>query len=188
MANGYVSPPPSGIYTGTRAVNTQSYTASNVKLGLQFGITIELAIPTGTTKYLSFRTPAGANSIIIQTRLLSTNGGFRYTPRRNAVFTETGTPVSIGNLNGQSLNTSDVIALAIDNVPSNVGVAFDVIRSANGVGNQDEQGIFTGDSIERVLDKDEPYLLSFENLDGNAIYIVYSITWFEGVPDLVPIV
>lgn len=35
MGNGYLSAPPSGIYTGLRAVTTQSYTEANSKNGTQ---------------------------------------------------------------------------------------------------------------------------------------------------------
>ena len=175
---------PNGISSGTRALNVQSYIESNVKLGVQFSTTLELSIPTGETKYLSFRTPAGANSIIIKTRLINTDGGMRYTPRSGAVFNETGISVPIQNLNGQSLNTSGVTVIEIDNVPTDIGTEFDIVRSANGTGSQAQQGIFVGDGLERLLTKDNATLLSFENLDNNTIYIVYSITWFEGVPDL----
>jgi hypothetical protein len=176
-----------GYFNGERAVNTQNYTETNVKLGLQFSIAIEIPILSGTTKYLSLRTPAGINSVIIKTRLISTNGGMRYTPRVGAVFVETGSPIPIVNLNGQSANISDVIALVLNTVPTNIGTAIDVIRSAAGQGNQNEQGIFTGDGLERVLAKDAPYLLSFENLENSDIYVIFNVTWFEGVPDLSPI-
>ena len=177
---------PTGISSGTRALNTQSYVESNVKLGKQFNISIELSIASGATKYISFRTPSGANTVLLKTRLISTNGGMRYTPRANAVFTETGTAVTITNLNGQSLNTSGVTALEIDNVPTDIGDAFDVVRSANATGSQAQQGIFSGDGLDRVLIKDNASLLSFENLDNKTIYVVYSITWFEGELDLDP--
>tara|TARA_R110000851_G_scaffold324622_1_gene492030 strand:+ start:150 stop:977 length:828 start_codon:yes stop_codon:yes gene_type:complete len=174
-------------FTGERAVNTQSFIESNVKLGLQFGITVELPIASGATKYLSFKTPPGANSVIIQNRLVSTDGGMRYTPRSGAVFNETGTGITTTNLNGQSSNTSDVTVLELDNVPSDIGIYFDIVRSADATGNQAIQGIFSGDGFERVLSKDNVFLLSFENLDNKSIYIVFSVTWFEGIPDLTPI-
>lgn len=175
-----------GYFIGERAVNTQSYTASNVKLGKQFGISLELIIASGTTKYVSFRAPSGVNSVIIKTRLLTTNGGMRYTPRTGAIFVESGTPIPITNFNGQSANISEVVALELDNVPTNIGTRFDIVRSANGQGGQNEQGVFDGDGIERVLAKDSPSLLSFQNTDSKEIYVIFNVTWFEGVPDLTP--
>lgn len=177
---------PTGISFGTKAVNTQGYIESNVKKGVQFSVSYEMEFLSLETKYLSLRTPAGVNSVIIKTRLLSTNGGMRYTPRTGAVFAETGVPIVSKNLNDQSLNTSDVTMLEIDNVPTDMGIGFDVIRSAIGKKEDRQQGIFSGIGIERVLSKDEVYLLPFENLESEAIYIIFSITWFEGVPDLTP--
>lgn len=174
---------PSGLFSGFRAINTQSYTESNVKLGLQFGLTVEIEIAPGATANYTLKTPADKN-VSIKTRLISTNGGMRYQPRAGAVLVNDGPAITPNNLNGQSSNVSLVEVRGEPSIITDPGVSFDVVRSAEGSGNQDEQGIFTGDGIERVLDKDTLYLLEFENLDNKAVWVVYSVTWYEGRLDL----
>lgn len=183
MGNGYLSAPPSEIYTGLRAVNVQNYTESNVKLGLQHGLTVELSLTAGQTKYLTFKTPA-VDNVILKTRFITTDGGMRYRPRKNVVVTNDGLVQPSTNFNGQSANVAGSVVRLGPSVITNAGVPFDIVRSANGQGGQKEPGVFAGDGLERVLAKDTTYLLEFENTDNITIYIIYSITWYEGVLDL----
>ena len=179
---------PEEISTGMRAVNVQTYTESNVKLGLQFTVSFEATIAQDDTAYYSFETPASP-TIAIKQRLITTGGGIRYTPRAGATFTPENAPLTVTNLNGNSENTSGVVVNPV--LPVNVtdeGVAFDVVRSATGVGSRDEQGIFVGDGIERILAPSSSILLKFENLDNNAVWVTFSATWYEGDLDLQPIV
>ena len=180
--------PPTGVMRGERAFNVQTYTESNVKLGLQFTVSFEATIAQGDTAYYSFETPASP-TIAIKQRLITTGGGIRYTPRSGAIFTPENAPLTVTNLNGNSANTSGVVVNPV--LPVNVtdeGVAFDVVRSATGVGGRGEQGIFVGDGIERILAPSSSILLKFENLDNNAVWVTFSATWYEGGLDLQPIV
>lgn len=168
------------VYSGLQGITTQPFTEANVKNGTQFSISYEVAVPVGAKAYASIKTPPEDN-ILIKTRLVSTDGGMRYHPRAGAVFTPDATVIPSFNLNGQSSNTSNVIANTVTagNI-TNLGVSFDVIRSASGTGSNREQGIFGTEGIERVLGKDTFYLLEFENLDNKQIYVIYSVTWYEG--------
>lgn len=168
------------VYTGYQGLTTQSFIEANVKNGTQFGITYEVQITAGSKAYAAIKTPTDTN-VLIKTRLLSTDGGMRYMPRIGAVFTPDTTVIPSFNLNGQSANTSQLVANTVTagNVTS-LGTAFDVIRSASGTGSNREQGIFGTQGIERVLPKDTNILLEFENLDNKTIFVVYAVTWYEG--------
>ncbi|AKU42656.1 hypothetical protein [Vibrio phage H188] len=178
---------PGGLFTGLRAMTVQNYTEANVKNGKQFGVSLEIKIPSDGTVYYSFKTPSGDDRISLKNRIITTDGGIRYTPRAGAAFSNTATVVPITNFNANSTNATGVTAFLVGTV-TNEGTPFDVVRSASGTGGGNvTQGIFAGDGIERILQPDTEYLLKFENLDNQERFIIYQITWYEGELDL-PIV
>ena len=174
---------PSDVFNGKRAMTTQSYTEANVKNGSQFTLTIELTLLAFATEYVSFTTPDDGIDTLIKTRLISTDGGMRYTPLLGGTWVNANDLIGTYNLRGDSPNVSHVV---VDNVTSvsDPGAGFDVIRSTSGQGSSRSSGIFSGDGIDRVLRQDTPYLLQFENLENREIFIVYSLTWYEGSLDL----
>lgn len=168
------------VYIGYQGITTQSFVEANVKNGVQFTFTIEMDLAASETRYYSFNT--GSNDTIIKTRLLSTDGGARYTPRRNATYTLGTLQDIIVNLNGKSSNTSNssLYTVPIGNV-TNDGERIDVVRSASGSGTaQRLSSIFDSEGIERILVPNSQYLLKFENLETKSIFIIFSLTWYEG--------
>lgn len=180
-------PNPDGLFYGLRAESVQGYVEANVKHGRQFNIVFEVTVPTGSVTYAAFTTNTVASGFdtVIKSRIISTDGGMRYTPRVGATGIVAGTPVPIINLNARSATVSQNSAYLVTAVSSE-GVPFDIVRSASGVGSNREQGIFQSPGIERILDRNSTYLIKFENLDNKDIYIVYTITFYEGILDIYP--
>lgn len=178
---------PDGLYTGTRAQTTQSYTEANVKHGRQFSIAFELNIPSGQTRYAGFttNTVASGDDTILKTRVINTDGGMRYRPYSGATGVVLGATIPIVNLNARSARLSQNSANIVTDVATK-GVSFDILRTASGTGSNREQGIFEQSGVERILGRDEFYLLEFENLDNKQIFVVFTATLYEGQLDIYP--
>lgn len=176
---------PDGIYTGERAVNMQSYTESNVKLGLQYYLKANWPdgdkITNGTPRNIIFQT--GSKPVIVKTRIVSYVGEeFQLEIFSNPTFSG-GTPKTVGNYN------------VINPVPTTVTVLKDADVTVDGVVLDDEPDFYYGgttgnrnaqaipDGRERVLPPNSTFMVRVSSNVGSGRFS-YFLDWFEGEPDL----
>lgn len=159
-------------------VIADTFLARNIKRGRQFAFVHELSIPSGETRYLAAIT--GNELVSLKLRQITTNGGMRYTPRRNATFVEDASPLPTTNLNGLSSRQAQTQFYTVTAAPTNEGQQFDLLRSASGVGNNRILGVFGESDIERIIPPNNRSLLKFENLDNSAIFVVIEFSYYEG--------
>lgn len=180
-------PNPSGLFLGTRAITAQTYIEANVKHGRQFSVAFEISIPSGQTRYAGFttNTVASGDDTILKTRVINTDGGLRYKPYVGATGVVLGQAIPIFNLNARSSRLSQNSAHIVTSVVDK-GVPFDLLRTAAGTGSNRQQGIFESGGIERILNRNDFYLLEFENLDNKEIFVVFTATLYEGILDIYP--
>lgn len=177
---------PLGVYSGTRAVGIQNYTEANVKLGRQFLFFHEIDIASGETKYISITTPTLTDdqAVIVKSRMLTSDGGFRYTPWRGATFTKGAPIITSVNLNDRAPNADQMQYFEVTGTPdTSTATKLDAVRSAEGVGNNRQLGIFDAEGTERHLRKGEDYLLQFDNTDNKAIFVIIALSHYEGFVD-----
>lgn len=159
-------------------VIADSFIARNIKRGRQFSFSHELSIPAGESRYLAAIT--GNELVSLKLRQITTNGGMRYTPRREATFVEDANPLQTNNLNGLSSRQSQTQFYTVTAAPTNQGQPFDLLRSASGVGNNRILGVFGESEIERIIPPSSRSLLKFENLENAAIFVVIEFSYYEG--------
>lgn len=174
---------PTGVFTGERAVNTQSYTESNTKLGLQQeGSAIFLGVAGGANNDTIFIT--GSKPVILKSRRIT--------------FSGSGVVAFIYELPTYTGGTSAVYqnANAINPVAGESQIIIGATITTDGIlifspnyfiGNQSNQG--KGDSgssfgEENIMKPNTTYLLRITSLDSQPQDIASHLSWFEGEPDL----
>lgn len=165
------------VYTGEQAFTTQSFTEANVKNGSQFYISEVFTLGSGLSKSFVFTT-LNADTIV-KFRQISTDGGLEYRVFRNPVLTDSGTSVTVHNLNDKNPNTNLVVVTEDPTITSN-GDQWDIVKSFNQQGLQSGGGVFATSGAERVLAQNSPYLVQFLNTDNADVDIQYIVSWYEG--------
>jgi hypothetical protein len=171
-------------FQGLRAMNTQTYVETNVKLGAQFYI--QYALPTlagGATHKIAFVT--GAQPVLIKSRdLYGFGASIALQIFKQPTGVTGGTPITVQNYN-------DINAVA-----TTVNVTGGVATTANGTAWGDPQHIYgasqvvsrTGSGLapggDRVLKPNSSYLVVVTNADTQSASADYFLTWYEGAPDL----
>lgn len=177
---------PDYVATGGRALNTQSYTESNTKLGTQFYF--QLYVPTlaaAGTYNIVFT--VGSKIALVKNRTLYTNGvNVSVQLFKAPTGVSGGTTVPVQNYNDINPVAPTATVLGGATVTSNGTSWGDRAHvwnaSANGQGQQSGSGLAPlGD---RVLLPGKSYLIQIVNGDTNAAPFDYFLTWFEGTPDL----
>lgn len=173
--------------TGGRAINTQSYTESNTKLGTQFYFQFyNASLAAGGTYNIVFT--VGSKIVLVKNRTLYTNCvNMAVQLFKAPTGVSGGTPIAVQNYNDINpvAATANVLggAAVTGNGTSWGSPAHIWNASANGQGQQSGSGLAPlGD---RVLLPGKAYLIQIVNNDlVNAAPFDYFLTWFEGTPDL----
>lgn len=178
---------PDGLFTGLRAMTTQSFTEANIKNGLQFYLRQSWPLgdtfASGETKYIYIET--GSKKVIVKNRIVKYTGEeFSLSVYTSPVVTTQGTAINIRNYNTVNPVATTLTAYA-EPVLSDVGtLAIDPEYYFG------EDGFFftSSDSIpedeERVLNENTVFVIAITNNGGAASRFEYFIDWYEGEPDL----
>jgi hypothetical protein len=177
---------PPNAFAGLRALNTQGYVESNVKLGLQFYVQYSLPLlGAGVTHKIAFTT--GAKPVLIKGRdLYASANNLAYAIFKAPTGVAGGAAIGVQNYND------------INPVASTVSVQGGVTTSANGTAWGDPQFIYGSNNAaqrvgsglapggDRVLKANSSYLIAITNQDSAALTAApsWSLTWYEGAPDL----
>lgn len=177
---------PPNAFAGLRALNTQSYVESNVKLGAQFYIQYSLPLlAAGVTHKIAFNT--GAKPVLIKGRdLYAAGANITYQLFKAPTGVTGGTAIPVQNYND--------INAALTTVTCSGGVTTTADGTSWGdpsplygstlVGGRVGSGLAPGG--DRVLKPNASYLVSVKNADTAALMVppAWSLTWYEGNPDL----
>lgn len=176
-------PAPSGVYSGTRAINVQFYTESNIKLGDQFEASRIVNLNGSSNIDSLFIT--GSKPVSLKERAFSYSGvGVVSSIRRSPVYTG-GTVNSVQNLTDINPKVSTISLIAN---PTVTDIGIKVFADDYFFGSSQNQA--TGGSgkvgMERILRPNTTYLfrISSVGIDTQPQVVSAYITWFEGDLDL----
>ena len=178
---------PDGSFKGFRALNTQTYVESNVKLGLQYEIALfDPAFVASSVSYFILQT--GSNPVVLKGRRIEFDGlGLQSTVFEDPTFTG-GTPITVFNLNHKNPVVGEAILLAAPSV-TDEGTQVQATKtflgaSLNGNQIQAENGQ-EAEGLEYVYDINSTYLFKIESIDASdAQRVATFATWYEGALDL----
>lgn len=176
---------PDYVATGGRAINMQSYTESNTKLGTQFYFQITNTLAASGTFNIVFTT--GAKVVLVKSRSLYTNGvNVSVQLFKAPTGVSGGSAIPIQNYNDINPVATSVSAVSGATVTGN-GTSWGAPehiynQSANGQGQRSGSGLAPGG--DRILKPNSSYLIQLVNGDTNTAPFDYFLTWFEGQPDL----
>ena len=174
---------PNGIFSGTRAITTQSYTEANSKLGVEHeGSTLLSGIAGGAENDTFFVT--GALPVSLKGRVIGYTGdGVTAEIFTGATYTG---GVSVSYQNASDINPatglSQIIVGATTTDSGTLAFAPDHL-----IGNTSNQGKGSTGSIigrEKLLKPNTVYLFRLKSLDSAAQDIASLLTWYEGELDL----
>lgn len=174
---------PNGLYSGLRAVNVQTYTESNSKLGLQHeGSTLLTDVPSLAKNDTIFLT--GALPVSLKGRII----GFTGVGVIAEIFE---TPTYTGGVSAPYQNASAINPVAgLSEIIVGANVTADgVLKFAPDhlIGNLSNQGKGTASTVvgqEKILKPDTAYLFRLTSLDTQPQDIASLLTWYEGELDL----
>jgi hypothetical protein len=172
--------------TGGRALNVQSYTESNTKLGSQFYFQTTLASLAGGATYNIVFT-VGAQVVLVKARTLYTNGvNMSLQLFKAPTGVSGGSAIAVQNYNDINPVATTVSVLGgatVAGAGTSWGSPEHIYNaSATGPGQRSGSGLAPGG--DRVLLPGKLYLIQLINADTNAAPFDYFLTWFEGTPDL----
>lgn len=178
-------PTPPGIYLGTRAVTSQSYTEANVKNGLQFEFSsYNPTLASNTPQYAVFKT--GSKPVLLKSRIIAFTGTSISADVYVSPTYTGGTLQGIYNLrtDNKAIATTSQIISGV--TPTNNGTkiaatTYGIGSSGNG---QSVLGSFTVSGVERLLSANSEYLLEIKNTSASTCAVAVYATWYEGEPDL----
>lgn len=175
---------PVGLFAGTRAITVQNYIEANVKNGVQYEISANVAaLGIGANIDTIFTT--GAKPVVIKSRIVKFNGTSLATRVYRAPTFTGGTIAPYFNLNDRNPVTGSVVVRSGATV-SAPGVEFGAPTfdiGSDGQGNS-SLSTYAVTGIERLLAPNTTYLQRVTN-DSPAIQRVSTyLTWFEGDTDL----
>lgn len=174
---------PDFVATGGRALNTQNYSESNVKLGTQFYFQKKAPTFSAATTYnIAFVT--GALPVLIKSRSLYTDAITMSVQLFKAPTGVTGgTAIPVQNYNDINPKVSTVTVTG-DVTVTTTGTAWgdpERVINAGASGQRSGSGLAPG--ADRILATNSSYLIQLINVSGSA-EADYFLTWFEGQPDL----
>lgn len=176
---------PIKAFLGLRALNVQTYTESNVKLGLQYESSARVPSLAGGAKS-NLILITGSKPVIIKDRQIGCTGaGITARVYKNPTYSG-GSPQAVYNLRQDDVAVPTTVQLiagvTVSAVGTEIAAATHVI--GNGSGPLSNAGTFSSRGLERVLPANGVYLLEITNNDSGAIQLGTYVTWYEGTPDL----
>lgn len=173
---------PEGLYSGTRAMTTQSYTEANIKNGFQFeGSTVVTGVGNNQAVNTIFTT--GAKPVILKARVISYSGeGVTAEIFRDVIFTG-GTSQTYQNPNNYKPQVGLTVILSGATVTNTGTTAFAPITYIGNSSNQARGATAIAVGGERILAPNTSYLLRLTGI-GSAQTISSFLSWYEGEPDL----
>lgn len=176
---------PTQAFLGLRALNVQSYTESNVKLGLQYEYSAHNAtLGGGGVSNLILIT--GSKPVIIKDRQIGCTGaGVTARVYKDPTYTG-GTAGTIFNLRQDGLAVPTTCQLKVAPTVTAVGteIAAPTYVVGSGNGPLSNAGTFSSRGLERILPANTTFLLQITNRDNGSIQLGTYVTWYEGTPDL----
>jgi hypothetical protein len=177
---------PDFVASGGRALNVQSYTESNTKLGTQYYLqTDQAALAGGATYNIVFT--VGAKIVLVKARSLYTNGvNMSLQLFKAPTGVSGGTALTVQNYNDINPVATTMSVLGGATVTGS-GTSWgdaEHIYNASANGNGQRSGTGLAPSGDRILLPGKKYLVQIINNDTNAAPFDYFLTWFEGTPDL----
>lgn len=174
---------PAGVFTGARAVTSQSFRDANTKLGNLFNASRRvIGLAAGANADSIFLT--GANPVILYARNIGyTGNGISASIYRQPTYTG-GTASDINNPNDINPSTTGVTLLTAPTV-TNIGTLTTAIAYSEGSTSNQGQGN-PGASLgeEIIMLPNTAYLLRVTSLDTQAQNFSAYLSWYEGQPDL----
>lgn len=174
---------PAGVFTGSRAVTSQSFRDANTKLGNLFNASRRvIGLAAGANADSIFLT--GANPVILYARNIGyTGNGVAAAIYRQPTYTG-GTAADINNPNDINPATTGVSLLTAPTV-TNIGTLTTAIAYSEGSTSNQGQGN-AGASLgeEIIMLPNTAYLLRVTSLDTQAQNFSAYLSWYEGQPDL----
>lgn len=174
---------PDGVLVGLRALNVQSYTESNTKLGTQFYFQIQIpTVTAGGAVSIGFTT--GALPVLVKDRQMTAFGSLVTLQLFKAPTFTGGTAIAVQNYNDiNPVATTVTIAKGV--TVSNSGTPWgDPVRvfGSSSTAQRTSSGLAPGG--DRVLKPNSKYLITISNPDNADAQVDYYLSWFEGQPDM----
>ena len=176
---------PIQAFLGLRALNVQSYTESNVKLGLQYEYSAHSAA-LGGNAVSNLILITGSKPVIIKDRQIGCTGaGVTARVYKDPTYTG-GTAGTIFNLRQDGLAVPTTCQLKVAPTVTAVGteIAAPTYVVGSGNGPLSNAGTFSSRGLERILPANTTFLLQITNRDSGSIQLGTYVTWYEGTPDL----
>jgi len=174
---------PTEISSGTRAINTQSYIESNIKLGTQHEwarlVTNLAGLANSDTIFLTGNSP-----VILKSRRIGYTGtGVNAFIYENPSYTGgTLSPTQNPNAINQVATLSQVLIN-----PSISAVGFLIFSPEYSIGSTSQQskGSTSRETgQEKILKPNTAYLLRLTSIDSQVESVTTSLSWYEGPLDL----
>lgn len=175
--------PPLGVYTGTRAMTTQSYEEANIKLGIQFEGSKNFGeVSGGAVLNTIFRT--GSLPVSLKRRIVSFTGvGLTASVYENPTFTG-GTNASYQNATTVNPQTGLAQIIVNSTLTDDGTLAFAPIHAFGNASNQGKGGVLTLVEPEHILAPNTDFLLRLTSLDDGTQTVASHLAWYEGLLDL----
>lgn len=177
---------PAGVFSGARAVTSQSYREANVKNGSQFNASRRvLAVAGGANLDSAF--VVGATPVILKSRNIGYTGvGVSASIYRNSTFTGGTNVTSTDVLNPNDINpATTTINLYTGITVGTLGPLTTAIAYSEGATSNQGQGRPSAEMGEElVMSPNTTYILRITSLDTQAQNVTSYISWYEGQPDL----
>jgi subtilisin family serine protease len=176
-------PVPADAFTGMRALNTQSYTESNIKLGVEHEAARLFTLAGNTNSDSILIT--GSNPIALKARTIGYDGvGIAASVFRSPIYSGESALVVPRNPNDINPVVSEV-ELYTDAIVTNTGTEVFAPSYLLGGSSQQSKGAVLADmGQEKILRPNTTYLLRLTSLDSQSMQVAAYISWYEGALDL----
>ena len=176
-------PMPADAFAGMRALNTQSYTESNIKLGVEHEAARLFTLAGNASSDSILIT--GSNPIALKARTIGYDGiGIAAFVFRAPIYSGGSALIVPRNPNDINPVVSEV-SLYTDAVVTNDGVeVFAPSYMLGGSHKQNKGAVLADMGQEKILRPNTTYLLRITSLDSQTMQAASYISWYEGTLDL----
>jgi len=174
---------PKGLYSGERAITSQSYTEANIKNGSQFEGSADFGtVATATELKTVFLT--GALPVSLKGRTVSFTGEGVQAEVYKAPVYSGGSPAAYQNATDISPNTGISQIIVGATITNDGSLLFAPIYAFGNASNQGKGGVLTLVEPEHILAPNTAYMLKITSLDSGNQKIASHLSWYEGELDL----